>query len=62
MNLIVKKEFCPLVVKPEAECFCMNLTSRTIKQVLYFCKANYERCDIYLNKRVNPVEAVPEVV
>ena len=62
MNTIEKNGFCPLVGKPEAECYCMNITSLTIRQLLYYCKSNYERCDIYLNKELNHLKGVGEVV
>ena len=39
--------FCPLVNNPEADCFCLDLTSAGIIQILSYCKNNYKKCRIY---------------
>jgi len=47
MNTIKNKNFCPLVSNPDAECYCRDLTSASIIQIMNYCKDNFKRCRIY---------------
>lgn len=41
---------CRFVRDPFPECYCMNLTGRTIGKMLLFCSADYRSCSIYRGK------------
>lgn len=40
---------CPFVAAPSVECHCLNITSSKIKSVIYYCGANFKKCEIYHN-------------
>jgi len=38
---------CPFVKNPLRECYCFNLTSKTINSAIEYCGYNYQRCAIF---------------
>ncbi len=38
---------CPFVKKPFDDCFCANLTSKTVESALYFCNKHYKKCEFF---------------
>ncbi len=44
-------KICPLVHRPLAECYCLDMTSRNIDKVLRYCSGDYEQCVIYIKIR-----------
>ncbi len=57
MTILKNNSFCPLVVNPDPDCYCVDLTSRSIRLVLDYCKVNYKKCDIYMQKRIGRIGA-----
>lgn len=39
--------FCPFLRKPFDDCLCLNMDSQKTFGVLYFCRANFQECEIY---------------
>ncbi len=42
-----RKEPCPLVREPLAECYCANLHSGTTEAAIHFCGEYFEECPVY---------------
>jgi len=40
-------KFCPLIKECLEECYCTNMSSKTIEAAIYFCGSNYTKCNIY---------------
>lgn len=38
---------CPVLENPEPECYCLDLTSLSILQAVYYCLGNFWECPIY---------------
>lgn len=38
---------CPLVQDPLDECYCLNVSSLTAEETIYYCGENFEECAIY---------------
>jgi hypothetical protein len=51
MNIDIKqyKRLCPFVNDPQDNCYCMKLRSEYTEKIIYYCKENYKKCDIYKN-------------
>lgn len=49
-------QICPLVAKPVPDCFCFNLTSQRIIDVLAYCCDRFEDCVIYRRQSPAAVE------
>ena len=45
-----KKDVCPFVADPHEECYCFDLQSINVKQAIFYCQQNHERCEIYNEK------------
>jgi hypothetical protein len=41
---------CPLVGRRYDECYCKNMTSQKIANVVHYCMRNFEACEIYKKK------------
>jgi len=41
------KETCPVLVNPEPDCYCLNLTSLNIPRAVQYCLNNFRQCPIY---------------
>ena len=41
------EEACPVLDKPEADCYCLNLTSLDIPKAVQFCLRDFRDCPIY---------------
>jgi len=41
---------CPLVASRFDECYCKNMNSQKIVNVVHYCMKNYESCEIYKAK------------
>jgi len=41
---------CPLVACRFDECYCKNMNSQKIVNVVHYCMRNYEACEIYKAK------------
>ncbi|MDD2853579.1 MAG: hypothetical protein PHY09_16965 [Desulfuromonadaceae bacterium] len=50
---------CPKIRQPHRDCYCYNITSQKILNVLRFCGSNYEKCKMYQSNNVFEV-ALPE--
>ena len=50
-NLSIKDttyhSFCPRIIEPFSDCYCVGLTSQKIVLTLEFCGGNYQGCEIY---------------
>ncbi len=57
MTILKNNSICPLVENPEPECYCVDLTSRSIRLILNYCKVNYKRCDVYVKKGMSRLGA-----
>lgn len=53
---VTLKKFCPLVENPYEDCYCNNLKSQTIQNIIYYCGNNFEKCDIYKNHKLNQIK------
>ena len=42
-----KEEACPVLDDPAPDCYCLNLTSRTIPKAIQFCLRDFRQCPIY---------------
>ena len=42
-----KDVLCPVLDSPEPDCYCMNLTSRTIPLAVQYCLRDFRTCPIY---------------
>jgi hypothetical protein len=42
---------CPFVASRFDECYCKNMNSQKIVNVVHYCMRNFETCDIYKAKR-----------
>ena len=49
-----KKDVCPFVADPHEECYCFDLQSINVKQAIFYCQQNHERCEIY-NEKTKPL-------
>ena len=43
----ILKKFCPFTKEPYEECYCNNLSSQTIENILYYCGNNFEKCNLF---------------
>jgi len=50
--------FCPLLQNPYECCYCNNLRSQTIQNIIYYCGNNFEECDIYKNYKINQIKKI----
>ncbi len=53
MSHPLSNEKCPFVNNPFDNCYCANLTSKTIESALYFCNKNYKQCEFYIKTANN---------
>lgn len=61
INIQWNNHKCPLVRNPLVECYCFNLTSKTINSAIEYCGYNYQKCEIF--KRLQREKKVlPEIV
>ena len=44
---------CPLVDHPLPDCYCLELTSRSIVKAIEFCLGDYRLCAIFQARPVN---------
>jgi hypothetical protein len=53
MNRYVEKNksSCPFVNNPDDDCYCTKLMSEYTEKIIYYCRENYKKCNIY--KRIN---------
>jgi len=42
-----REEACPVLDQPEADCYCLNLTSLNIPKAVQFCLRDFRECPIY---------------
>lgn len=47
--------FCPLMPKDIEGCYSKELNSQSIEKMVYYCKANFNECDIYKKKQGDKV-------
>lgn len=38
---------CPLVKRPQKDCYCSNITSSNVESAILFCMGDYAECGIY---------------
>lgn len=38
---------CPFVQKPHKDCYCLDMNSRKVRNVIYYCQGNFGKCKIY---------------
>lgn len=50
------KNICPLVADPDPDCFCTNLTSQTIIQMVDYCCDRFQECGIYRRQRAGETQ------
>jgi len=43
------KQQCPFIKKPFNNCYCFNLTSKTISPAITYCGGKFSDCDLYKN-------------
>lgn len=53
------RKVCPLVADPAPECFCTNLTSQTIIQVVDVCCDRFQECGIFLRQGTGGAQGNP---
>ncbi len=53
MNNQINYKLCPFIKKPFNDCYCFNLTSRTINPAIHYCSNNFDKCEIYNNNYLN---------
>ena len=44
-------KFCPFLKKPFDDCLCVDMNSQKTFDVLYYCRVNFEECEIYQKNR-----------
>lgn len=54
--ILGQHRICPLVAQPAPDCFCLNLTSQRIIDVLANCCDHFEDCVIYRRQSPAAVE------
>ena len=42
-----KKEACPVLDKPEPDCYCLKLSSLDVPKAVQFCLRDFRQCPIY---------------
>ena len=42
-----REEMCPVLDRPEPDCYCLNLTGPNIPKAVQFCLKDFRRCPIY---------------
>jgi hypothetical protein len=60
MNRCVEKNitYCPFVNNPHDDCYCTKLRGEYIEKIIYYCKENYKKCNIY--KHINKTPEHPK--
>ena len=46
-GLFSHRRVCPLVIDPQPDCYCNQLTSQRIVQIVSFCCDRFHECVIY---------------
>jgi len=41
------EQSCPVLDKPDPDCYCLNLTSLNIPKAVQFCLRDFRDCPIY---------------
>jgi hypothetical protein len=49
--MVSSRDVCPLLPEQQPECFCSNLTSQKIIQMLAYCGGRFEECAIFQRSR-----------
>ncbi|HJV64762.1 MAG TPA: hypothetical protein VJ550_03415 [Geomonas sp.] len=47
-------QVCPVLHKPFTDCYCMNISSSSIKKMLAFCIGDHRCCPIYQRQFQDP--------
>jgi len=40
-------EMCPVLMDPDPDCYCFDLSSLKIPYAIKYCMRNFRECDIY---------------
>jgi len=46
-----QKKYCPFIRKSLRCCYCHKLSSQDTEAAIYYCAANYEKCQFYLEHK-----------
>ncbi|WDN89363.1 hypothetical protein BuS5_02331 [Desulfosarcina sp. BuS5] len=38
---------CPFIQNPHKDCHCVDMNSRKVNDVIYYCQKNFKKCKIY---------------
>jgi hypothetical protein len=49
MNRTANNKACPFVKNPFPDCYCFNMTSKTIDTAIIYCGSKFKECEIYKN-------------
>ncbi len=49
----ISERICPFINDPDDDCYCMNIRSQTVEEVIYYCQENHQECYIFKRKQGN---------
>jgi len=42
-----KPPLCPFTAKPDKDCYCVNVNSNKVKNILDYCGGDFKECPVY---------------
>jgi len=42
-----RKSLCPFTAKPDKDCYCVNVNSNKVKNILDYCGGDFKECSVY---------------
>ncbi len=54
-----KTPLCPFTAKPDKDCYCVNVNSNKVKNILDYCGGDFKECPVY--KRLILEESMREI-
>ena len=52
-DVVNSRKSCPFIRDLDEDCYCVNMTSLKVLDVIRFCSGQYELCPIYQKKIID---------